>query len=405
MLINLITFPMRFVSYRAIHALGHFLGPILYYLIPKFRKRALSNIALALKLPNSEIRQLAKASFANLAITCLEYLKLARETDMSNLVTCINPETAQKIIDSGKGIIFFCAHQANWEILFMEAGNRMPGIAIGRPIKNARLYKWLISIRERFGGRIVEPKNAIKESLRALRAGKFVGIVGDQGMPESSYAFPFFGVRAWTTPTPAILAHRTGCPIIVATCVRLPVGRYEIHYSDPIWPEADQPLDQEIKRMMTQALGLLEESIAQNPDQWLWQHNRWKQETPSNVYYRFRKDPILIIIDNEDQLRHLQTFREIYPRVLLTLLAPKHLISKIHLSDTEIIPYRNPKETLLADYRFKLVYDLTNSSSISKHYGRLSAFEVLNIPILQKLANQPTHDLSELLKKAVCRAP
>ncbi|MCB1109208.1 MAG: hypothetical protein KDK44_06080, partial [Chlamydiia bacterium] len=63
MLINLITFPMRFVSYRAIHALGHFLGPILYYLIPKFRKRALSNIALALKLPNTEIRQLAKASF------------------------------------------------------------------------------------------------------------------------------------------------------------------------------------------------------------------------------------------------------------------------------------------------------------------------------------------------------
>ncbi len=405
MLINLITWPIKFLSYSALHALGHVLGPILYYIIPHFRKRTLSNLALALKLPNPELRCLAKASFSNLAITCLEYLKLSHETDMKNVASCKNPEKAKELIDAGQGVVFFVAHQANWEILFMEAGRRMPGIAIGRPIKNKWLYRWLISVRERFGGRIVEPKNAIKEGLRALRAGKFVGIVGDQGMPESSFSFPFFGVRAWTTPVPAILAHRTGCPMIVATCKRLPSARYEIHYSDPIWPDQTRSMEHEINRMMGEGLKILEESIAENPDQWLWQHNRWKQETPKNVYYRFRKDPILVIIDNEEQLKHLQTFREIYPRVLLTLLAPKHLAKQIDLKDAEIITYRNPKETLLADYRFKLVYDLTDSSAIDRHYNKFAAFEVLNIPKLKKLAGEPTRDLSELLKKAVCRAP
>ena len=56
------TFPLRFLPYRAIHALGNALGLLLYYCIPHFRKRALSNLALAktLKLTNPQIRKLAK---------------------------------------------------------------------------------------------------------------------------------------------------------------------------------------------------------------------------------------------------------------------------------------------------------------------------------------------------------
>ena len=392
------------MRYTLLHNIGKFLGPLLYYLIPHFRKRTLSNLALALNLPNKDLKRLAKKSFTNLAITCLEYLPLSIEKNINNIVTCKNPEVAEKLISEGHGIIFFCGHQANWEILFLEAAARMPGIAIGRPIKNKRLYRFIKKMRERFGGRIVEPKTAMKEGLRALRKGAFIGIVGDQGMPESAYSFPFFGKRAWTTPTPAILAHRTNSPIIVAT-IKRQNAFYEITYSDPLWPDTTQPLDSEIKRLMGASLKILEASIMQNPDQWLWQHNRWKQETPKGVYYRFRKDPILIVIDNEDHLAHLSTFRTIYPRVFLTILAPTHLANQIELSDTEIIPYKNPCETLLADYRFKLVYDLTNSSKIARHYPKYSASEVLNIPILQKLAKTPTLNLTELLKKAVCRAP
>lgn len=402
MIYTLLTLPLRYLPYRIIHRIGNALGPCLYYAYPNFRRRTLSNLALAFDLPNKELRRLAKASLGNLAITILEYPRIRREKNIHNLVTCKNPEKAADLID--QGVIFFVGHQANWETLFLEAAGRWPGLAIGRPIKNKKLYRWITEIREQYGGTIVDPKNAIKASLRALRKGTFVGIVGDQGMPDSSYAFPFFGKRAWTTPTPAILAHRTNSPIIVATCERLD-GRYEITYSDPIWPDISKPLDEEIKRLMGTALAILEGSIAKRPEQWLWQHNRWKQETPGNVYYRFRKDPILIVVDDEKHLEHLPTFRKIYPRVFLTVLAPTHLVSKIDLEDAEIIPYRNPQDALLPDYRFKLVFDFTHSRKIKKHYKRYSAYDVLTIAKLQKLskAYQPT-DLSTTLTKVLCRA-
>ncbi|MCP5491761.1 MAG: hypothetical protein H7A40_01800 [Chlamydiales bacterium] len=392
------TFPLRFLPYRAIHALGNALGLLLYHCIPHFRKRALSNLALAktLKLTNPQIRKLAKESFQNLCITCLEYPKLASEKNIHRLVTCENPELAQSYIDRGQGVIFFCGHQANWELLFIEGTSRMPGVAIGRPIKNPILYKWVKKIRQSQGGTIIEPKNALKEGLRALRQGKFLGIVGDQGMPESSYSYPFFGTRAFTTTAPALLAQRTGAPLITATIVRQK-GRYSIHYSNPIDP------NQDTHALMDAALKHLEASIAKHPGQWLWQHNRWKQETPHNVYYRFRKDPFLVIVSNPDHLPHLKTFRKIYPRAHMTIIAPQALASQIDLPEVEVLS----SKPLRDDYRFKLVYDLANTPNAKSHYTNLAAYEVLSLDDLRALAahRRPAENLSDILTKAVCRAP
>ena len=198
--IRLLTFPFSFLPFKVIHFIGRGIGTLAYYTLTKYRKRSLSNLSLD-GIPN--IKKTAKASFQNLAITCLEYVKFSYVKNTEKVLFCENPETAQKLIDQKTGIIFFSGHQANWELLFLEGTRRMPGIAIGRPIKNKPLYDWIVSIREKFGGKIVPPKMALKEGLRALRKGKFFGILGDQGMPESDYAFDFFGTRAWTTPAPS----------------------------------------------------------------------------------------------------------------------------------------------------------------------------------------------------------
>ena len=75
------TWPIRWLPYPAIHWLGGVLGWAAFYLLKSYRKRTLSNLALAtdLHLSPLEIRKIAKASFENLMITCLEYPKLASE--------------------------------------------------------------------------------------------------------------------------------------------------------------------------------------------------------------------------------------------------------------------------------------------------------------------------------------
>jgi len=401
----------RFFPIKLIHLLGKSLGFFLYFILKNFRKRTLSNLALAkgLSLSNKQIKKIALKSFQNLAINCLEYSKFYFLKDFNKLVSCENPDTAEKLYQKGQGIIFFCAHQSNWEVLFLDGNIRMKGIAIGKPFKNKSLYKWILSIREKTGGKIVEPKDAIKVGLKSLRKGLFFGILCDQGMPESNYVYPFLGRNAKSSTAPALLAYKTNCPIIVATTKRK-AGKYLIHYSDPIWPNLSNPIDKDIKRMMDKSLYLIEESIKKTPSEWLWQHNRWKTQSPKNIYRKFRHDSICIIIDktfNEDTYP-LSVFREIYADDHLHLISPKDYPIKCANIFNEIINYKKKEELFRYDYRFKIIYNFTKIKSLKRHYLKLSSFEVLSINDIYKYAM--LHSFSgknlsfpDILKRAVCR--
>lgn len=411
-LIRSLAWPLSYAPYSWIRFFGRKLGRAAFYFMTEFRKRALSNLALAKDLHFSTKRELietAKKSFENLAINVLEYPRFYREANFSKAAFCENPEVANDLYHQGKGIIFFCGHQSNWEVLFLDGTKRMKGIAIGKAIKNKRLYQWIVSIREQNGGKIIAPRNAVKEGLRALKKGVFVGIVGDQGMPDSGYSFPFLGRRAWTSTAPALLAYKTNSPIIVATTKREKKG-YRIHYSDPIWPNSQVSAESEVIRMMDQSLTYLQESIKESPGEWLWQHNRWKQQTPEIVYKRFRHDSICIALPDQPEALeairpHLPTLKEIYPSDFLFLLAPHFSKDSWTINADEILYYQNKKELYRNDYRFKLVYNFTNYP-IASHYLKLSTFEVLTLPMLKKLASphlEPNATLSDIFKRALCR--
>ncbi|MDN3506557.1 MAG: hypothetical protein P0S96_04945 [Simkaniaceae bacterium] len=385
LLIRLLTFPFAYLPYKAIHALGKPLGLLAYYLIPKFRKRALSNLALS-NLKVDPI-QTAKKSLQSLMITCLEYPRLAREKEVSRIASCDNPEEADAIMTKGKGVIFFCGHQANWELLFLEGTSRMPGVAIGRPIKNKALYNWVLGMRQKFGGTIITPKNALKEGLRALKKGNFLGIVGDQGMPDSSYHSPFLGREAYSSPAPAMLSYKTNTPLIVATTTRKN-GKYTIHYEKALYPNPDAPMEQEVDRLMRAALSLYEESIRKNPHEWLWIHNRWKQQTVGTLKRRYRQDSIACILS--EKLDNLALLRTLYPTEHITLFAPKEIASQITL-DAEIRPYTHLKDLLIDDYRFKLLFNFTPNKKLDRHFKKLSAQVIARPKNLQELENLVRH--------------
>jgi len=378
----------------------------------KFRKRTLSNLSLAnntLGLSEKELISVAKGSFQNLMITCLEYAKLKQEKNIQNIAICENPELAASLVKEGKPPIFFCGHQANWELLFLEGTSRMPGVAIGRPIKNKILYEWVLSIRQKYGGKIITPKNAIREGLRGLKKGAFLGIVGDQGMPDSGFCSPFLGRNSWSSPIPAILSYRTGSPIMVATLKRHQ-AKYHIHYSDPIWPNIEEPMEKEIDRMMRQALQVFEEAVKATPDQWLWQHNRWKQQTLDRLKRPFRQESLCVIMPQDKEqsdllIPHLSIFRKLYPHEFITFLIPQGFEISCLPEHVETQVYQSTNELFIKDYRFKLVFDFYGHPPIRRHFLKQSAFHVFTLKDLQKLSQAtPADNLSNILTKAACHA-
>jgi KDO2-lipid IV(A) lauroyltransferase len=381
-LFRIATFPIQFLPYSLLHKLGSFLGIVIYFCYPRYRKRALSNLALAtsLNLTPDQVVALAKKSMQNLAITALEYPRLYRENDISKIAFCENPEKADSLMSQGRSVIFFVGHQANWEILFLEGTSRMPGVAIGRPIANAPLYRWTLRLREKFGGKIIPPKDAYRSSVKALKAGKFLGIVGDQGMPNSGFSSPFLGRDAYTSPLPALLSKRTGSPIIVAT-IRREEEKYIIHYSDPIEPQEDT------NAQMGQVLALFEKSIQERPHEWLWIHNKWKQQLPGRLKKPFRHDAVAFVFGTDPEaLEWLPQLRLLYPTEQLTAFIPESLTPPENSCEIKI--YHTLTDILTPDYRFKLVVDFTNTPLITKHFAKLGALQTFQFSHPRDYASQ-----------------
>lgn len=403
-LIRLFGFLISILPYRLIHVLGAIAGDAAYHLHRSFRKKALTNLAIAygMNLSEKKRRKIAKQAFRNLTITCLEFFKLKKSK--GNLSEIVKIEGGQEILDlleKNQGIIFLSGHQANWEIPFLAMSDIYPGIAIGRPIKNPWLYRWVLSVREMNGGKIVMPRSAIRQSLKALKEGKFVGIVGDQAFPESSYSYPLLGTRAWSTTMPALLAYRTNSPIVVGKTRRVG-NKYIVEASPPIWPDLTKPRQEEVVRLMDCAMGYLEQSIQETPGQWLWQHDRWKQQGIDHVKRKYRFGFVLIILppDPSDYLKLLPIFREIYPRAFLTFFVPPK--TEIPLPGCEVSTYTTEKELFVRDYRYQIVLDFYDSARLRRHYRKLGAFQTLNLKKMASIS-QAEGPLDQIIKRALIK--
>ena len=155
------------------------------------------------------------------------------------------------------------------------------------------------------------------------------------------------------------------------------------------------------------ALTLFEESIRERPGEWLWSHNRWKQQTPERIKRPFRQESLCILLPEEQEAfdavkEHLKVFREIYPLEFITCKLPERWAAVCPIEEAEIEPYQQIDELLKTDWRFKLVFNFTSLKKLKKWYK--SAFAILDIPTLRRLAKQEG-DLSTLLKEVLLRAP
>ncbi|MCH9625872.1 MAG: Lipid A biosynthesis lauroyltransferase [Chlamydiales bacterium] len=389
------------LPYSAIHFLGKITGRAAYYIHRPFRKKALANLAIAYGATKTEKEReiIAKRSFESLMITLLEFFRFKKSHGkLSEIVTLHENPAVEDILNRGQGVVFLSGHQANWEIPFLALTNRYAGVAIGRPIKNKYLYKWVLAVREMNGGKIVMPKNAIRSGLKALKTGAFLGIVGDQAYPESPYSYPLFGTRAWTASTPALIAYKTNSPLVFGSTKRVN-NHYIVQGSAPIWPNLEAPLKEEVPRMMDLAMQRLESSIDQTPEQWMWVHDRWKQQGIDHVKRKYRYGFILITLPKNPQkfLEILPLFRAIYTRSFLTFLVPEGI--EITLKDCEIITYKQPSDLFIRDYRYQLVLDFYDSKKLRRHFLKLGAFKALHLKNMR-----PHKNLSETIKHKLVKS-
>jgi KDO2-lipid IV(A) lauroyltransferase len=96
-------------------------------------------------------------------------------------------------------------------------------------------------------------------------------------------AVEFFGKKAGTHRSLALVARQSGAPVIPAVGYRRPNGRHVMKFHPPLeWINAEHHRE-EIYLNTLVYNQVLERFVLDHPDQWFWMHRRWKirQDRPS----------------------------------------------------------------------------------------------------------------------------
>jgi KDO2-lipid IV(A) lauroyltransferase len=229
------------------------------------------------------VRATALASYAHIGREGLAMLRMASFT-AAEIVRNTREENDispfMRAVEAGKGVVVVSGHFGNWEVAAAGVVARgVPFDVVVQRQSNPLFDAAMARDRERFGMRIIERSRAPREALSALRAGRAVAFVSDQDARGTGVFVPFFGRLASTHRGPALLALRTGAPLFVGYAMRASDGGY-VGGLEEITASREGDMDEAVLRLTAAFTARLEALIRRAPEQYFWQHRRWKTRPP-----------------------------------------------------------------------------------------------------------------------------
>ena len=215
---------------RWLHRLAAWLSPLALRL--PWRKHVIIRRNLELCFPEqpaSAIAALHQAHLAELLKLVLEWGVLTHwRADRINRHLEVHGFAAVlEALQTHGQLIFATSHQGNWELVNLHLSQHLPLTIMYLDPEDRDTDRVLTTARQRFGARLVPSTGpAVSQLYRTLCAGGSVGITADIQPKQGDGVFvPFFGRAALTMILVNRLASRSGCPVVLCNCQRLPQGK------------------------------------------------------------------------------------------------------------------------------------------------------------------------------------
>jgi Kdo2-lipid IVA lauroyltransferase/acyltransferase len=268
---------------RPVLGVAEMAARVSFLLLRRRRRIAIENILGAgICARERDARRIALAAFRTFFVMLAE-ANIARQRftarNWADHVTLrITGEAEAALRAPGQGLLVATAHFGNWEVMARGVSMIKPVCAVYRPFKNPYLDELVSANRSGANLRFVSRK--LTESptrlIRALAAGEILAIMMDQHAAKGRVLVDFFGRKAWTTKSVAMLHLTVRCPLLLAFALRTGPLRYEVHAIGPIEHERTGDRERDV-RALTQRLTQAIEAFARaHPEQYMWGHRRWK---------------------------------------------------------------------------------------------------------------------------------
>ena len=270
----------RQLPLESVHRFGNIAGWLLYKLAPKRRRLADRNLALCFgdRFDADQRAHIALQSVQNLAKTMLELLRLPVMSDREweEQVTVRGHEHVEAVRAEGRGVILAAPHFGNWEVVAATSVRLgWEGQVVARDAKDRPTAQVINSARNGAGVKVLA-REEIREMLRTLKRGDFLGIVPDQHAKSGGIWLDFLGRPASTFTGPATLARRTNAAIVPCFGRRRPDETIDVHFLPALEVPHTDDRDADISGATQTLNDILGSEITRHPEQWLWVHDRWR---------------------------------------------------------------------------------------------------------------------------------
>jgi Kdo2-lipid IVA lauroyltransferase/acyltransferase len=254
---------------RLVHALGAFLGWIVWIASPSYRAK-FQRVANTAGVSASDQRKAVSES-GRWATECI-WIWGRTIPEVSAKVQWGDRRILDQAMAQQRGVIILTPHLGCYESAGRAFSLTHPVTALYKPPKQAWLAQALDDQRATTN-LSTAPTNlaGVKQLMRVLKGGGAIAILPDQvpGLGEGEWS-NFFGQQAYTMTLPGRLSQTTGAPIVLVACERLPRGSgWRLHF---------RPMSSVPEGQTSQAINdAMQALILEFPTQYLWGYNRFRQ--------------------------------------------------------------------------------------------------------------------------------
>lgn len=235
--------------------------------------------AFAAERTEPELRKIAAGFYRHVTLAFFEIIRLgawSRERLLES-TELVGQEHMDSALQHGKGAIIIGGHTGNWEIGGAALGQRdYPLAVVSQPQRHGVLQDHLGRARQRHRVGVI-PRSSLRDCYTCLRGGGVLGLLIDQRVKQGAVVVPFFGQPAATAPGPALLAMKTGAPVVLVAPRRAagPSGAIHQIHIRPVEVAKTGDHEADVRENTARFQLAIETAIREAPEQWIWTNQRW----------------------------------------------------------------------------------------------------------------------------------
>lgn len=250
-------------------------GTAAYHVMPAVRAVVAANQAQVLGRPVDDplVAAATREAFRSYARYWFDSFDVATWSDERILaeMSFDGLDVVQKLLAERRGLLAVVPHMANWDAAGRAlAAHGIRVLSVAERLRPESLYELFLRHRRELGMDIiglVDDGDVARKLTNALDEGRFVALVADRDLSGRGVEVEMFGAPRRLPAGPAVLALRSGAPVVVAEIFETRTGwRCTLH--PPIEPVSTGDRRADVEALTRAIAERFERAIAAAPSQW-----------------------------------------------------------------------------------------------------------------------------------------